>query len=506
MRAAPLYLPGPAMGTSDAAFGPSLVARLKAYFEGLGIPAYLVGGYLRDSLMKRHPERDLDIALAADPQCVGRDLAGVLGGSFVPLSPERGISRVVVKDPEAGQWTVDLAALPGSIEEDLARRDFTIDSLGLPLYAWDSPEQGGQVIDPFNGRQDLVDKVVRAVSPGVFRDDPARLVRSVRLASSLEFRLEPQTAQQTKADAACIGQVAPERVRDEFLAILALDNAKRSLEALDRLDLLCRIVPELAEAKGVEQPRIHYWDVWGHLMHSVESAERITQGHQHSPIYTLVYWTAETAAYFSQEVCDGISRRTLLKLAALFHDIAKPRTKQVDETGHTRFPDHSEVGAEMTSRRLSQLRIGSKGIELTAKMVEHHLRPTHMMQGLELPTKRAIYRYFRDLKEAAIDTLYLCQADYIAAKGPEIHPEDWASHARMVTHILQTGMQPAVSGRIQRLINGKELMQHFNLDPGPVIGMMLDRVEEARAAGEIGTREEALALAAEKMTEGQAGR
>ena len=92
-----------------------------------------------------------------------------------------------------------------------------------------------------------------------------------------------------------------------------------SLEVLDRLDLLCRVVPELAEAKGVEQPRVHYWDVWGHLMHSVESAEGVTKGHQHSPIYTLVYWTAETDAHFRQEAGDGHSKRTLLKLAALFH-------------------------------------------------------------------------------------------------------------------------------------------------------------------------------------------
>ncbi len=493
------------MGVNDTALGPPLLAQLRTYFSGLGVPVYLVGGYLRDSLLNSPPQRDADIALAADTQSVGRDLALALDGSFVPLSPERGIARVVVQHPDGGQWTVDLTPLPGSIEEDLARRDFTIDAMALPLSAWESAAQGEQVVDPFNGRRDLLEKAVRAVSPGVFRDDPARLVRSVRLASSLGFRLDPQTTQQVKADAARISQVAPERVRDEFLAVLAMDGAKRSLEALDRLDLLCRIVPELAEAKGVEQPRMHYWDVWGHLMHSVESAERITQGHQHSPIYTLVHWTAETAAHFSREVSDGISRRTLLKLAALFHDIAKPRTKQVDETGRTRFPDHSEVGAEMTSQRLSQLRVGSRGVALTAKMVEHHLRPAHMMQGVEFPTNRAIYRYFRDLEDAAVDTLYLCQADYIAAKGPEISQDDWAGHARMVAHILQTGLQPAVSGRIDRLVDGKELMQHFNLGPGPVIGMLLDRVEEARAAGEIATREEALALAAGTLNEGRAG-
>ena len=484
---------------------PTMITKLKEYFSGLGTPAYLVGGYLRDSLLSLPPQRDVDIALSADSQSVGRDLALAVGGSFVPLSPDRGIARVVMEDSGAGPWKVDLVNLPGSIEEDLARRDFTIDALALPLSSWASPVPGELVIDPFNGRQDLLSKCLRAVNPHVFRDDPGRLLRSVRLAAALRFRLEPETARQVVADASHIGRVAPERVRDEFLAILALDGTKGSLEVLDRLDLLCRVVPELAEAKGVEQPQLHYWDVWGHLMHSVESAEGITKGHQHSPIYTLVYWTPETDAHFSQEVSDGHSRRTLLKLAALFHDIAKPRTKQVDETGRTRFPDHSEIGAVLAAQRLAQLRISSRGVAMVSKMVENHLRPAHMMQGVELPTQRAIYRYFRDLKDVAIDTLYLCQADYLAAKGPELDPEAWASHARMITHVLQTGAQPVVSGKIHRLINGNELMEHFKLGPGPVIGQMLNRVDEARAAGEIATREEALALAAENLNERGSG-
>jgi poly(A) polymerase len=484
---------------------PKMITKLKEYFSGLSAPAYLVGGYLRDSLLSLPPLRDVDIALSADSQVVGRDLALAVGGSFVPLSPDHGIARVVVEDSGAGPWKVDLVTLPGSIEEDLARRDFTIDALALPLSNWTSPVPRELVIDPFNGRHDLLNKCVRAVSPHVFRDDPGRLLRSVRLAASLRFRLEPQTARQVVADASHISRVALERVRDEFLAILALDGAKGSLEVLDRLDLLCRVVPELAEAKGVEQPQVHYWDVWGHLMHSVESAEGITKGHQHSPIYTLVYWTAETDAHFSQQVGDGHSRRTLLKLAALFHDIAKPRTKQVDETGRTRFPGHSETGAAMAAQRLANLRIGSRGVAMVSKMVEHHLRPGHMMQGVELPTQRAIYRYFRDLKDVAIDTLYLCQADYLAAKGPELDPEAWASHARMITHILQVGSQPVVSGSCHRLVDGNELMQHFKLGPGPVIGLMLDRVEEARAAGEIATREDALALVAQNLAQYRAG-
>ena len=141
------------------------------------------------------------------------------------------------------------------------------------------------------------------------------------------------------ADASQVSRVAPERLRDEFMAILTLDGAKGSLEALDRLDLLCRVIPELEHTKGVDQPNVHYWDVWGHILHTVENAERITKGHQHSPIFTLIYWTPETDTYFSQPASDGYSRRTMLKLGALFHDIAKPQTKQQDDTGRTRFRD-----------------------------------------------------------------------------------------------------------------------------------------------------------------------
>ncbi len=483
-----------------------MLTRLKEFFIARQCPAFLVGGYLRDSLLSLPPRRDIDIALPGDSQSVGRDLARVLGGSFAPLSPDHGVARVVASDSSAGKWNVDLVSLSGSIEEDLARRDFTINALALPLSGWASPVPGEQVMDPFNGRQDLARKCIRALGPHVFRDDPARLLRAVRLAAGLGFRLEPETARRVVADAHRVHRAARERVREEFLAILSLDGAKGSLEVLDRLDLLCRIIPELAETKGAEQPRVHYWDVWGHMLHTVECAERVTKGHQHSPVYTLVYWTAEMDAHFGQQACDGHTRRTLLKLAALFHDIAKPQTKQQDESGRTRFPGHSEAGATVAAERLAHLRVESRGIALVAKMVEQHLRPAHMMQGVEVPTHRAIHRYFRDLGDAAIDTLYLSLADYLGAKGPELSADKWANHARMVARALQVATQPPASTAARRLVDGRELMQHFNLGPGPLIGLMLDSIEEANVAGEIATRDDAMALAAKTLGQHRGGK
>ena len=493
-----------------------MLTRLKDFFADAQTPAFLVGGCLRDALLSLPPGRDVDIAVAGDALGVAQELSRVLGGTLVPLSPALGKARVVVPEtspdrrPEswAESWTIDLSGFSGSIEGDLARRDFTVDALALPVSGWPSETLGRSaidhlIIDPFNGRSDLDRKCIRAVGPNVFRDDPVRLLRAVRLSSALGFRLDPDTVRMALADAARVTEPAPERVRDELLAILALDGAKGSLEALDRLDLLCRVIPELAATKGVEQPMVHYWDVWGHTLHAVEGAERVTKGHQHSPVFTLVYWTAETDAYFNQKAAEGHTRRTMLKLAALFHDISKPQTKQVDETGRTRFPGHSEAGAEVARQRLSQLRLSSKGIDMVSKMVEHHLRPSHMMQGVELPTRRAISRYFRDLDGVAVDTLYLSQADFLAAKGPELNPDDWANHARMVAHVVQAGFQPATPEAAQRLINGNELIEHFNLTPGPIVGLLLEGINEAQAAGEISTPEQAWELAGHIMRQHQ---
>ena len=437
--------------------------------------------------------------MPGDAQSTGRDLALTLGGTYVPLAPVHGVARVVAVTGENRRWTIDVKGYSGNIQDDLASRDFTIDAMALPLENWGSPMPGELVEDPFNGRQDLAGKRIRALNTQVFQHDPGRLLRAVRLAARLEFMLDPETARLVRAESHRISQVSGERVRDEFLALLRLDGAKGHLEVLDRLDLLCRIIPELALTKGVDQPKEHYWDVWGHSLHAVETAELVTKGHQNSPIYTQVPWNAETDEYFSQEASDRHNRRTILKLAALFHDIAKPQTKKKDDTGRTRFLGHPELGATMAATRLGQMRVSSRGIAMVSKMVEQHLRPMHMMQGLEAPTRRAVYRYFRDVSDVAIDTLYLSLADHLAAKGPELSPEQWIDHARMVAHVLEARTpEPSPDGP-GRVVTGNDLMEHFGLAPGPLIGGMLEKIDEARAAGEISSKGEALGMAGEVL-------
>ena len=481
-----------------------LLTRLAGFFaDRPDGEAWLVGGAVRDALLGREI-RDIDLAIAGDVGQMGKAVADLLGGTPVPIAAWN-IVRVALPSEEAGgrPFIIDIAGYHGPFEDDLRSRDFTVDAMAVPLDCWGSDDWFNAIVDPANGKADLARRVLRATGDDVFRADPGRMLRGVRLANQLGFRMDPDATRAIRRDAPLLPQVSPERVRDEFLAILAADGARVQLEILDRLDLLCRVIPELEAARGCEQPRAHhYWDVWGHLLHCVEYAEAVTAGHRNNAIYTMAPWTAVEDAHFSETTGDGQTRRTVLKLAALLHDIAKPQTKAPDAKGRIRFLGHSEQGAEIVEQRLSQLRLSNRAISLVSSMVLHHLRPSQLRQGWEMPSRRAIYRYYRDLGEAAVDTLYLAMADFLAARGPELSPERWGNYARMIATVLETGAEPPYKEVHARgLIDGHDLMNVFHIPQGPQIGALLEKLREAEAVGEIATREDALDMAARLLAE-----
>ena len=483
---------------------PGLLTRLAGFFSARGADdVWLVGGAVRDVILGRDFQ-DIDLAVAGDAAPVGRAVADLLGGTPVPLEAWN-IVRVAAPDEDAGgrPFLIDISGYHGPFEDDLRSRDFTVDAMGMPLRLWDTDERFESIVDPLGGRADLAQRVLRATGDDVFQADPGRMLRGVRLASQLGFRIHPDTARAIRRDAPRLHDVSAERVRDEFLAILAADGARVQLEILDRLDLLCRVIPELEAARDCQQPRAHhYWDVWGHLLHCVEYAEAVTAGHRNNAIYTMAPWTAAEDARFQEIIGDGHTRRTALKLAALLHDIAKPQTRAPDKDGRIRFLGHSELGAEMAEQRLKLLRISRRATSLVSAMVLHHLRPSQLRHGWEMPSRRAIYRFHRDLGDAAVDTLYLAMADFLAARGPELSPERWGNYARMVATVLEAGPNPPDKEAGSRgLVNGHDLMDALNISPGPQIGVLLARLSEAEAVGEIGSRDDALALAAQLQNE-----
>ena len=475
-----------------------LLTRLGGFFAARGDEnVWVVGGAVRDTIQGRE-FHDVDLAVEGDSAGPGRAVADFLGGTPVVLEPWN-VTRVAVPpaDGESTPYIVDISGYQGKIEDNLRSRDFTVDAMAVPLRAWDTDERFDALVDPTGGLGDLARHVLRVTGDEVFQDDPGRMLRGVRIANQLGFRMDPDTAGAIRRDASRLDRVSAERVRDEFLAILAADGARTQLEVLDRLDLLCRVIPELEATRNCDQPRAHhYWDVWGHSLHCVEYAEAITAGHRNNAIYTMAPWTAKEDAHFAETIGDGHNRRTVLKLAALFHDIAKPQTKGPDQNGRIRFLGHSVQGAEVTESRLRAMRISRRATALVSAMVLHHLRPSQLRERDQMPSTRAIYRYYRDLGDAAVDTLYLAMADFLAARGPELSPERWNNYARMIATVLEAGAAPPAREEGPRaLLNGHDLMDKLNIQPGPVVGALLEKLREAQAVGEIANRDEALALA-----------
>ena len=467
-----------------------VLGRVDDFLTGQGIEAYLVGGLVRDVLLGRETA-DIDLAVSADALDVAAKAALALGGRYVLLDRENGIGRVVLAD----KTCLDLSTFEDDIEKDLARRDFTINAMAVNLRRMIAGIADIELIDPFKGREDLRRGVLRTVSETVFAVDAARLLRAVRLAAELGFKIDGLTEILIQHDAPLIAAVAGERVREELLRLLAVADGGQSLSYLDKLGLLTIIFPELAATKGVEQPKEHHWHVFEHSLKTVASVDfLLRQGkweYTGEDVLAAIPWPAVVAQHFAEEVSHGSTRRSLLKLAGLLHDIAKPQTRAVEADGKIRFLGHAPDGATVVAGMLERLRFSTKEIKLVETEIKHHMRPTQMTQQ-ELPTRRAIYRYFRDTGDAGTDILYLSLADHLAARGPGLVPAGWREHTRVVEYVLVQRFEQESIAHPPKLVDGNDLIAVFGLSPGAELGRSLEAVREAQAAGEIKTRQDAL--------------
>ncbi len=473
----------------------SLLSRLNDYLLRQDVKAYIVGGFVRDRLLSRDTA-DVDIALGADALEVTPGIAAVLGGKYVLMDKANQVARVILtREGDAGNWQIDFSTIEGGIEKDLGRRDFTINAVAVDLGRFVTGE--ARFIDPFGGLKDIQDRTVRAVSQTTFEQDATRLLRAVRLAAELGFTVSPETEELIRKNCHLISGVAGERIREELLGLLAIVDSGKLWLYLDDLGLLTALVPELGQTKGVEQPREHRWDVFHHSVRAVDAVDFVLRRgdwqHADSKVLDYVPWSTELARHFELKVSGVSTRRLLVKLAALLHDIAKPKTKGITAGGRVRFLGHAREGAPVAADILKRLRFSTRETKLVEAVVRYHLRPAQMSREEELPTRRAIYRYFRDAGDAAIDTLFFSLADHLATRGSDLDMANWRQHASVVEHALNQHLQPESVTAPSRLITGHDLMENFNLSPGPRIGQLLEAVREAQAAGEVTSRQEAMA-------------
>jgi poly(A) polymerase len=454
------------------------------------VPAWLVGGAVRDRLLGRETN-DIDLAVGGDVEQAARTFARAARAAVFPLSEEFGAWRVVGR---GGAWQADLSPLAGeTIEQDLAQRDFAVNAIAEPLA-------GGDPVDPTGGIADLTARRLRMVSAHAFVSDPLRVMRLPRFACELGLETEPGTRAAAAAEAARLRDVAQERVFAELRRVLGAPDPLHGLELMHEIGATAAVLPELEALRGVEQSHYHHLDVHDHTLAVLAETVEIERdpgavfGEEHG---------AALRELLAQPFSDELTRGTALRFGALLHDIAKPQTRGVMEGGRITFFDHDRQGAELSRTILTRLKTSEKLRAHVAALARHHLRLGFLVHERPL-SPRQVHGYLRRCQPVEVDVSLLSVADRLATRGRKAQ-EAIAKHVELAQELIGPALAWDAGERPVPLIRGDQLADALAIARGPQLGALLSELEAAQYAGEVSTREQAIAHARRVLDEQAAG-
>ncbi|MBU2545350.1 HD domain-containing protein [Patescibacteria group bacterium] len=416
---------------------PKKIEGILKKLEKNGYKAYLVGGCVRDLLMGNPPAggpKDWDITTDASPEETQKifpdnfmnnkfGTVTVLGS--VEITPFRTETKYTDKrHPDKVEWAK-------TIEEDLSRRDFTINSIAIKIQ-----NSEFKIIDLFDGKEDIKKGIVKAVGDANerFNEDALRMMRAVRFASVLDFTIDKKTADAIKKNAPWMKAISKERIRDELLKIIMSDNASDGIEMLRELGLLKYIIPELEDGYKVAQSKHHTYDVYKHSILSLKYAAQKN---------------------FSRDV----------RIASLLHDVGKPKSKRGSGESAT-FYGHEVVGARMSKQILGRLRFSKKEIEKITKLIRYHL----FYYNVDEVTEASVRKLVRKVGPESIEELLQVRmADRIGSGVPKAEPYK----LRHMKYIIEKASRDPVSVKMLK-INGQDIMRILDVKPDPKIGQVLD--------------------------------
>lgn len=466
--------------TARATMAVELVQDVKGALDGSG-QAWVVGGAVRDAALGREV-KDLDLVLDGSPEAATRRVAAKLGGFAFELSSEFPTWRARDRD---GSWQVDFASLRGGgIEADLGLRDFTVGAVAIDLAT-------GHGLDPFRGLADLDAGILRAVGPESFTADPLRCMRAARLVAQFGWRIDQGTVALGRASAARAGEPAGERILAELCRLAAAADPPAGLAAMDELGLLKPVLPEIEALKGVIQGPNHHLDVYGHTIEVLEGVLRIESD--------LERFVGESAVavreLLDEDLADGASRSTGLRLAALFHDCAKPQTRS-EQDGFISFRGHDLQGADSIRQIFSRLKSSNRLAEYVAALARHHLILGFMVPARPLD-RHQIYQYLSHTDPVSIDVTLLTVADRLAARGTSsiANDEMVAGHLELASEMVANALEWRQTGPPAQFLPGDELARALGVEPGPDLGRVIEALAEARYVGEVGSASEAVEFA-----------
>lgn len=435
-----------------------VLKRIGSLADETGVEIYVVGGYVRDALLGKKV-KDIDIVVAGDGVGFARSVASrfkignvvvyeKFGTAMLPLDGGK-IEFVAAREESYERDSRKPSVQKATLATDLSRRDFTINAMAASLNA----ERWGEVIDLFDGRGDLGKKILRTpLDPEkTFDDDPLRMMRALRFASQLQFSIEPKVFDAITAMASRIAIVSKERVADEFLKILKSEKPSVGLKLLYQAGLAKHVLPELVDMVGVEQRKdYHHKDVFLHTLKVIDNICQTTEN----------VW---------------------LRFVALAHDIAKPRTKAFKEGIGWTFHGHEDLGARMMKPLFRRMRLPLDKLPYVEKLVRLHLRP--MVLVSEEVTDSAIRRLLFDAGEDIDDLMLLCRADITSQ-----NPQRVARYLKNYDIVIAKMKEVEEKDRLrnwQPPVRGEEIMQVCGLPPGPLVGVLKSRIENAILDGQI---------------------
>jgi len=463
------------------------VARVIGSDSGFG-SVWVVGGAVRNALLGREVT-DLDLAVAGGVSELARTVAAGLDGVAFELSGEYSTWRATDRE---GAWQVDVALLrDDGIENDLRHRDFTVGAVAVEIGS-------GELFDPTGGIADMTAGILRQAGPRAFVEDPLRLIRAARLAAQLGFEVEPDTVASARQSAALASEPAGERILSEFLLLVGSRDPLNGIEVLDHLGVLEVAFPELAGMKGIEQGPNHHRDVFGHTLEVLEGVLRIE-----SELDRFVGDLApEVADLLSEPLADGLSRSGGLRLGALFHDCAKPLTRN-EEGGFVSFRGHDVEGARMVKQAFGRLRASRRLTDYVADLARHHLILGFMVPERPL-SKAQVFHYLKRTDPVSVDVTLLTVADRLAARGtgPVASSEMVAGHLELAREMVAAGLEWEQAGAPKSPLTGDQLIEALGLQPGPEVGRIMDGLEEAAYTGEIDSAKDAVEKARDLLGRG----
>lgn len=442
---------------------PDILYRIGDIADRSGIPCYLVGGYVRDVLMNKSSQ-DIDIMVVGEPVPFAKLIEKELNGKNFVVFERFRTARFELEDPGTGMILIEIVGARkesynpdsrkpvteiGSLEDDLSRRDFTINALAVPLNKGDR----NCIVDIFNGYNDLRAEILRTpLEPEkTFSDDPLRMMRAARFACELEFQLDRQVVNAMTSMAQRITIVSKERASQEFLKIMASRKPSVGLTILFKTGILEEIMPELTAMAGVEQV-----DGLGHkdtLFHTFQVVDKLA------------------------EKSDNL----WLRVAALLHDIAKPVTKRFNKSSGWTFHGHEIVGTKLSKKIFRSMRWPLEPLPYVQKMIRLHHRPIPLSKD-EI-TDSAVRRLMYEAGEDLDDLMILCRAD-VTSKNPR-KVKRIMNNFNIVERKITEVAERDLLAKWRPPIDGCDIMKTLGLREGRLVGIIKKKMETAVIEGEI---------------------